>query len=361
MNVAKISIQGIRVSSQLLFTPSPRPEFQIANQMYMRVVRISPIWSFSSSCRLSHSRRCTSATLHASAKDELGWVHPDNQMEVIKVLDSAKRAAQRWSFVATDFLTPSVHADCITALKSRASDDDMGFVSFGGYPSAERARLVVGKRETLPDLGLRFAASKGQGEEEEAGSSNASAPNDPSPSELAAREDLITAIEIRGNFIFDPATHPDFLGAILGTGIQRGKIGDIIILGESGAQALIDPLMLEHLTDSLVRVRSVPVQVARIPLGSLKVRELKMEELHTVESSMRLDALASFGFKLSRTKMGELIKAGQVRVNWVEEDRVARELKEGDVVSCRGRGRVQVGEVLVTKKDRLRVNLKRFV
>jgi photosystem II S4 domain protein len=172
---------------------------------------------------------------------------------------------------------------------------------------------------------------------------------------------VVAAIEIKGNFIFDPASHPDFLGAILGTGIQRGKVGDILVLGETGAQALIDPLLLDHFATSLTQVRTVPVKVSRIPLSQLKVREPKMEEVQTVEASTRLDALASFGFKLSRTKMGDLIKAGDVKVNWVVEERTARELKEGDVISCTGRGRLQIGEVDVTKRDRYRVVLKRFV
>jgi RNA-binding protein YlmH len=29
--------------------------------------------------------------------------------------------------------------------------------------------------------------------------------------------------------MFDPAAHPDFLGAILNTGVVRGKVGDIVL------------------------------------------------------------------------------------------------------------------------------------
>lgn len=42
------------------------------------------------------------------------------------------------------------------------------------------------------------------------------------PSQLA---DAIAALDCRGNFMFDPATHRDFLGAILGTGVVREKVG----------------------------------------------------------------------------------------------------------------------------------------
>ena len=34
----------------------------------------------------------------------------------------------------------------------------------------------------------------------------------------------VAALNVRGNFMFDPATHRDFLGALLGTGIERQKV-----------------------------------------------------------------------------------------------------------------------------------------
>ena len=38
----------------------------------------------------------------------------------------------------------------------------------------------------------------------------------------------------------------DFLGSILGTGIERSKVGDIILLGETGAQILVAAEIVEH-------------------------------------------------------------------------------------------------------------------
>ena len=36
--------------------------------------------------------------------------------------------------------------------------------------------------------------------------------------------EAVAALSVRGNFMFDPATHRDFLGALLGTGVERGKV-----------------------------------------------------------------------------------------------------------------------------------------
>lgn len=42
-----------------------------------------------------------------------------------------------------------------------------------------------------------------------------------------ALSDAVAALEVAGNFMFDAATHRDFLGAVLGTGIDRSKVNDV--------------------------------------------------------------------------------------------------------------------------------------
>ncbi len=161
--------------------------------------------------------------------------------------------------------------------------------------------------------------------------------------------------------MFDTATHRDFLGAMLGTGIVREKTGDIIILGERGAQAIVVPELAEFLTMNLQQVRSVPVKTQVIDPSELKIREPKKKELTTVEASLRLDAIASAGFGMSRSKMVDLIDSGDVRVNWKEITQSSYQLKMGDLIAIRGKGRLQVGEIAVTKKDRYRIQLTRYM
>jgi RNA-binding protein YlmH len=63
---------------------------------------------------------------------------------------------------------------------------------------------------------------------------------------------------------------------------------------------------------------------------------------------------------MSRSKMVDLINGGEVRVNWKDISQPAHLLKDGDLVAIRGKGRLVVGEVAVTKKNRYRVQLTRF-
>lgn len=248
----------------------------------------------------------------------------ENREAIARVIDQADQAIKTWEVVQTDFLSPPELAEVQQAF-SRLTE--VHLVAWGGYAQAERQRLAIAR----PDL-----------------------PLDTHQVELAA-------LEIAGNFLFDPATHRDFLGALLGTGIVRDKVGDIVVLGERGAQAIVIPELVDFLQMSLNQVRSVPVKTQRIELTELKIREPKKKEITTVEASLRLDAIASAGFGMSRSKMADLIESGNVRVNWKETTSASHAVKSGDLIAIRGKGRVEVGEVAITKKDRYRVQLTRLV
>jgi photosystem II S4 domain protein len=248
----------------------------------------------------------------------------ENRETIARVIDRAEEAIKTWEVVLTDFLSPPELAEAQQAF-SRLTDIQL--LAWGGYPQAERQRIAIARSE-LP---------------------------------LEVSQVALVALDIAGNFLFDTASHRDFLGAMLGTGIVREKTGDIIVLGERGAQAIVVPELAEFLEVSLKQVRSVPVKTQRIDLTELKIREPKKKELATVEASLRLDAIASAGFGMSRSKMVDLIDSGDVRVNWKEITQASSQLKSGDLIAIRGKGRLEVGEIAVTKKDRYRVQLTRYV
>jgi photosystem II S4 domain protein len=166
---------------------------------------------------------------------------------------------------------------------------------------------------------------------------------------------------VEGNFLFDPATHRDFLGSILGTGIERQVVGDILVQGDRGAQILVSSAMVEHLESSLTQVRSVRVKTRVIPLTDLRVPVAKVVEIQSTESSLRLDAIASAGFRISRSKMSDLIKGGDVRLNWKSGAKTSIDVQQGDVISVGGKGRVEVKNVTLTKKGKYYVEMVRYV
>ncbi len=248
----------------------------------------------------------------------------ENRETLARIIDRAEQAIRTWEPVATDFLSPPELFEA-QAVFERLTD--VHFVASGGYPQAERQRMVIARSEI---------------------------PFDEQPVPLAA-------LSIAGNFLFDTASHRDFLGSLLGTGLVRDKVGDIIVLGERGAQAVVVPELVEFLTGALVQVRSVAVKTQPIALGELRVREPKKKEMTTVEASMRLDAIASAGFGMSRSKMADMITKGDVRVNWKPITQTSRTVETGDLIAIRGKGRLEIGDVAVTKKQRYRVQLTRLV
>jgi len=248
----------------------------------------------------------------------------ENREIVARVIDQADQAIKTWEVVLTDFLSPP---ELMEIQQQFGRLTEVQLYAWGGYPQAERQRLAIARSE-LP---------------------------------LDQSQVTVVALDIAGNFLFDPATHRDFLGAMLGCGVVREKTGDVIVLGERGGQVIVVPEMVEYLETQLTQVRSVPVNTRRIDLSELKVREPKKKEMTTVEASMRLDAIASAGFGVSRSKMTDLISAGDVRVNWKDVSLASYLLKSGDMIAIRGKGRLAVGEVSVTKKDRYRIQLTRFI
>ncbi|MEH1848284.1 MAG: photosystem II S4 domain protein [Nostoc sp.] len=248
----------------------------------------------------------------------------ENRDSVARVIDQAEQAIKTWEVVLTDFLSPPELAE-IQRVFNRLTEVQLA--AWGGYPQAERQRIAIARSE-LP---------------------------------LYQSQVSLVAVEIAGNFLFDTASHRDFLGAMLGTGIVREKTGDIIVLGERGAQAIVAPELVEFLETNLKQVRSVPVKTQRIEVTELKVREPKKKELTTVEASLRLDAIASAGFGMSRSKMVDFIDAGDVRVNWKEVTQASSQVKSGDLIAIRSKGRLEIGEIAVTKKDRYRVQLTRYM
>ncbi|KAJ0801643.1 putative RNA-binding S4 domain, nucleotide-binding alpha-beta plait domain superfamily [Helianthus annuus] len=243
--------------------------------------------------------------------------------EVKHIIEMAKRASIRREVLHTDFLTPPVLKESMMIIEKLA---DVNTSVQGGYPEAERCRLSVGHPEVL-----------------------------------TADPDIVAALSISGNFGFQPCSHGDFLGAILGTGIVRNKLGDILLQGEKGAHVLVVPELVDFLTMSLDKVGNVPVTCKKMPLIALEYEPPRTKTFKTVEASMRIDAIASAGFKISRSKLVGLISDGDVRINWVTVTKNNTTIKSGDMISVSGKGRLKIGEVNETKKGKFAVELIRFL
>jgi photosystem II S4 domain protein len=300
-----------------------------------------------------------------AASGLLSGVHPDSVEAVARIVEKAQAASDQWRVETTAFLDPALAADALMCLERAA---DVAAFPWGGHARAERVRIITGRPETLGEPWEEGGGDEALGDEAlgdaaaASASSKGAAPPADSFRALASDTDgAVVFLDVRGNFVFDAADHRDFLGAVLGTGIERDRIGDIYVNGERGAAVLCAPEMASFLQSSLGSVRSVPVTCVVEPLSSLRLPPARRDAFSSIEASMRLDAVASAGFRMSRSKMSALIAAGAVRVNWREGCKPKTVVAAGDVISLRGKGRVEVGDVSETKKGKFQVELVRYL
>ena len=262
-------------------------------------------------------------------------------LEIEPVLQAAERALRTWQPVRTGFLDPALREVCETLLEPLG---ELRVSSDGGDPNAERRQLVLSPRAAQESSGAEVGM---EGDAPAAGGDAAGLP-------------ALQGLEISGNFLFDPASAAEFQALLRALGAAEAEVGDLWLRGDRGAQVVVAAELAARLDGREALLRSVPVRCERRLLGELHFpRMAAARDLTTVEASLRLDALASAGFGLSRSKMAGLIRQGAVRVNWLPVSSPSRLLQEGDRVRLEGRGELAILTVSPTQRGRLRVAMRR--
>ncbi|MDR1689037.1 MAG: hypothetical protein LBS21_10560 [Clostridiales bacterium] len=169
----------------------------------------------------------------------------------------------------------------------------------------------------------------------------------------------ISALEITYNKKFSKKlTHRDFLGSILALGIERKKVGDITVF-DGGALVYTASDMADYIIYNLERVGNTPVSV-KIANSETTFSEEGQEghEIRKTVSSLRIDAVISACFKLSRADAAALVQAERVFVNWKLAAKASKLAEEGETITVRGFGRIAIKEIVgKSKKDKLVINV----
>ncbi|WP_123039878.1 RNA-binding protein [Cohnella candidum] len=251
--------------------------------------------------------------------------HPDERAFVDRAWEWVERAAERHETKRTDFLDPR-QAHILFALANRHPDAAVRLD--GGSADAERQRaLIAPDYRPLEDEDMGIAVL-----------------------EIASGDRRVSELD-----------HGDYLGALLGLGIKRDKIGDLHVRPD-GCHALIAEEIGDFLVGHMKQAHRVDVSVSVLPLSALKEVRPQLEEQTISVASLRLDGIASDAFRLSRTKIVDPIRAGRCRVNWKTEEDPSTPLRAGDIVSMKGFGRFKVMEIEgVSKSGRTRVRIGKFV
>jgi RNA-binding protein YlmH len=155
-------------------------------------------------------------------------------------------------------------------------------------------------------------------------------------------------------------THSDFLGAILGLGLDRSVIGDIVLLPAS-AVIMIEARIQDFLLSNFYKVGKTAVSVSRLADEAHFFGLDNRVRDRLICASLRLDNVLAASFKLSRGDSAALVKSGKAFVNWQETSSPAKIVKEGDMLTLRKYGRVQIAEVVgKSRKDHFLIDIIRF-
>ena len=251
----------------------------------------------------------------------------EERMLLARTLDKLEQAESRSIPAHTPFLSPAEQA-CVTDLLHAWGQSRHFF--FGGFEGAERQLCVF-----LPDWQEREDF-------------------------LSDSELPVTALRARFPKDADPS-HRDVLGALMGLGITREKLGDILF-GEGYCDVLCladtAPILLSQ-WDGVGRWK---VKLQEIPLSGLEIKPPQVRTIRDTVATLRLDAVLASGFSTSRGKAADLIGAGRVMVNHRECLKGDKLVNEGDVLTCRGLGKCVVKEVLgQSRKGRVMLVLERYI
>ena len=156
-------------------------------------------------------------------------------------------------------------------------------------------------------------------------------------------------------------THRDFLGAVLGAGIEREKLGDILV-GKESCDLLVVSELVPSLQQHLTEAGRAKLRVEEVSLPELTLPEKTVKVIHDTVNTPRLDAVVASGFSMSRSKAAGLIASGKVALNHRECTKADRQVAEGDVLTCRGLGKCIIKEVPgQSKKGRTMLVIERYL
>ena len=249
-------------------------------------------------------------------------VSPEEKMLIARAEDAVELCEKQNCIKFVGFLTP---ADA-EIVRRHLSKTRVQTVFYGGYPDSERVLFVA-----LPDYLEPEDASQ-----------------------------LISVIRVTGRET-ENLRHPDFLGSLLGLGIKREKIGDILILEDECLIFVVENIA-GYITENLTKVGRKGVETQVIEPKDAVIPQRKTELIRATVAALRLDAVVAAAIRTSRSAATNVIAEGRVFVNWSQTDSPSFKIKPGDVFSVRGFGRFRLAEeISTTRKGRTGICIEKML
>ena len=258
------------------------------------------------------------------------YKNQEQRLLAAKILDKLEFTKTKNKIQITDFLNLNEQEMAMKLLKKV---DCTNYYFFGGRDNLERKVLVIYPEKLTEEMSRK---------------------ND---------EKILSIIRIKlPNELEGEYDHRTYLGSCIKIGIEREKIGDILV-ERTGADIIVKCEVTEFLLQnlaSLTRFKSAEITMQSIL--ELKNVEASKIEISSIVASIRLDNIVSTLAKTSRSKAQEILKQERVFLNQQVETKASKEVKVGDIITIRGKGRFEFKEIAGnTRKGRFVIKIDKYV
>ncbi|KAB2337435.1 RNA-binding protein [Cytobacillus depressus] len=247
---------------------------------------------------------------------------PEEKDFIDQVLNWKQSVENTYAPKLTDFLDPR-EQEIVKQIVG--SHHEVKLELFGGIPSAERKRALL-----FPNY---FQWEEGDFQ--------------------------LTLFEVEYAKKFITLEHPQVLGTLMSLGLKRAKFGDII-LSDDRIQFFVAKEIESYISSQIESIGKASVTLITQNLDQAIQLNESWLEVSVTASSLRLDTVVSAIYNISRQKSQTLIQHGQVKVNWTLIENPAFEVRESDIISVRGYGRVKMLALEgKTKKEKWKITAGR--
>ena len=276
-------------------------------------------------------------------------IHDEDVRLLLSRLDDLVRVGGRGEAAVSSFLTPREAKYARAHLSTRVSAGTA--VLWGGYPTAERVRAVI-----LPDY------TEGLVDPAALMSDPVAVLSDAGLDDLAETiRGAVCPVLLKGSG-FRELSHRDYLGSVLGLGLERDAIGDILIPDSHSAILLTDTRVGDFLTTQLEKVATDTVRVSRLPEGTALTGTRRLQPITDTVASERLDCVVAALCNLSREKAQMAVKSGLVELDYEAVEDCSATVDAPAVISVRGYGKFAVHAFDgTTRKGRIRLSAGKYV
>lgn len=255
----------------------------------------------------------------------------DKEILISRINDKKKQATDNSMITSSFFMSADERSDIMKILRS---DSEIKTHYYGGYDDAERtAAVFVPYFYNIENI-------------------DAYMNENPEDNPLAL-------LEIRKDR-FSTLSHRDYLGAIMGLGIKREMIGDIVTT-DDGCYVFCLKSIAKYICNNLEKAGRGSLQVNIVSTDMLPEQKDNSEDVFISIASLRLDGVVASSFNISRNIAVEGINKGIVFVNSCCVLKPDALVKQGDKIVMRGKGKIIIKEIIgVNKKGRTHLTIKKY-